>query len=353
MARTYLTPINLTQNELQNARIQNLGAAPSSPVSGQVYYSTASGTLGVYAYNGTAFRPTDAALLTDGSIQISAIGSFASTVKGYTLNSFAAPTANIAMAGSTLTGLPAPTAAGQPAEFSWTISQIQSAAAGIASKPPVATVYTGNVSTLSGFVANDGYTPVAGDRLLLVGQSTASQNGVYTAASGTWARTTVDGSGNGEIEPGAMWLVTSGTTYAGSQWRVSTAGSITVGTTALAMVQFGAGASYTAGNGIAINGSAFSVNPVASGGITVAAAGVSVTPGVVGRIFNATLGDGSTTSFTVTHNLNNQFPLIQVFSTANPYAKVECDILATSTSTSTIGFASAPASGAYHATFVG
>lgn len=51
----YLTDIDLSKNELQNARIQNLAADPSNGVVGQIYYNTVDKIM--YQFDGTNWKP--------------------------------------------------------------------------------------------------------------------------------------------------------------------------------------------------------------------------------------------------------------------------------------------------------
>ena len=52
-SKKYLVNLDLTKNELQNAVIQNLATAPSSPLAGQIYFNTNDDTL--YFYDGTTW----------------------------------------------------------------------------------------------------------------------------------------------------------------------------------------------------------------------------------------------------------------------------------------------------------
>ena len=53
MAIKFVSSINLSQNELQNAVIQNLATAPASPNEGQVYYDSSAGDKSIYFWDGS------------------------------------------------------------------------------------------------------------------------------------------------------------------------------------------------------------------------------------------------------------------------------------------------------------
>ena len=118
----------------------------------------------------------------------------------------------------------------------------------------------------------DGVTLVANDRVLVTGQNTSSQNGLYyvvtvgTGANGTWARTS-DGNDNGEIEAGMIIMVTEGSIYADTQWKLITDNPIVIGSTALIFTQ-----NYSANS---ISSGTSNVVVSSNANVTISSAGVA------------------------------------------------------------------------------
>lgn len=175
----------------------------------------------------------DAAAAT-GSMRTLGLGAAQAMPGNTRLDQITAPTSAVACNGQEFTNAGAPTGPNSLAR----LVDIQSAQAGIDNKPSVRMVTTANVSQ-SGLAAIDGVTPVDGDRILSVGQTTASQNGSWIAHAGAWTRST------DTITSESFWMVEEGTVGGATQWKVSTPNPIVVGTTALAINQFGAGSVYT------------------------------------------------------------------------------------------------------------
>ena len=99
----------------------------------------------------------------------------------------------------------------------------------VPSLSPAACVAAANVASLSGLNTYDGYTLTAGDQVLLIAQSTASQNGPWVAAAGAWTRPTDFATGN-SVKARSIQII-QGTTYGGSTYLLQTNSSITVDTT--------------------------------------------------------------------------------------------------------------------------
>lgn len=107
-------------------------------------------------------------------------------------------------------------------------------ASGSADKTPVKTVATSNIP-LTGLQTINGYTTIAGDRVLVQNQTNPALNGAYIANSGTWSRAT-DSDTASELL-GATYLVTAGNaSVIGTKWKVITQ-PITVGITPIQIVQ--------------------------------------------------------------------------------------------------------------------
>ena len=90
-----------------------------------------------------------------------------------------------------------------------------------------------NIDLSMGTLSADGISFSGGERVLLIGQTAASQNGIYIASAGvgTWVRA-VDCNSTAEIA-GAVVSVSSGTLYGGSQWASQFKSTQTLGTNAV------------------------------------------------------------------------------------------------------------------------
>jgi Pectate lyase superfamily protein len=84
----------------------------------------------------------------------------------------------------------------------------------------------------------DGIVLAANDRVLLKDQTDATQNGIYKASSGVWARAT-DANNNSQWANGAQVYVNFGAANGGTVFALATADPITLGTSLLKFVSAG------------------------------------------------------------------------------------------------------------------
>lgn len=348
MTKKFLFNADFAQNEIQNAVAQVLASAPGSPKTGQFYFNSTTDRLLVRS--AASWVDYTARASHTGTQTASTISDLASTVQGYRLDQFAAPTSAVSFNSQRQTNVAAPSTGTDGVNKDYVDTAIQNALSGIDGKASVRVVATANVASLSGLQTIDGITLVANDRVLLTGQTTASQNGVYVAASTAWSRA-VDADATGEITPGAFWFVEEGVSNNKTQWRCNNTGTITLGTTSIVINQYGAAGDATAGDGLQSAGSVWSVK--ASTGISVTAGGVAVDTSIVPRKYSVSIGDGAAQSFTVTHNLNTQDAVVQVREVATNN-HVEVDVQNNSVNTCVVAFSGVvPAINSYRVVVIG
>ena len=271
-----------------NQSITVSGDASGSGTTSITLTLAAAGTAGTYTKvttdskgrvtSGTTLSATDIPTLTAAKIS-----DFDTQVRTSRLDQMAAPTASVSLNSQKITNLATPTADTDAA----TKAYVDAARSGLDVKGSVRAATTANI-TLSGAQTIDGVSVIAGDRVLVKDQSTASTNGIYVAAASTWSRAT-DADVNAEVHAGMFTFVEEGTANADSGWVLTTNNPIVVGSTALAFAQFSGAGQITAGAGLTKTGNTIDAVGTANR-ITVNANSIDIASTYVGQTSITTLG---------------------------------------------------------------
>ena len=186
----------------------------------------------------------------------------------------------VAKAGDTMTGFLTLNADPTSALHAATKQYVDNNLQGLKGKQSVRAASIANIASLSGLLTIDGVALATNDRILVKDQSTASQNGIYVASSGSWTRST-DADTWTELVS-AYVFVEEGASNQDSGWMCTVNAGGTIGTTAVVFAQFSqAGIINVDGQGLIKTGSTLSLQldgstlsksgtglKVATGGIT-------------------------------------------------------------------------------------
>jgi len=309
MALSYLTDINLNKNELQNVVIQKLATDPSSgQTAGWIIYNTSDNQLKVY----------DGSNWTNVGGDITGVDITAGTgLSGTVSTTSGQHTQTINLANTAVTAGSYGSATAIP---TFTVdAQGRLTAAGEAS---ITTVLTIDGDSTTQDVA------LATDDLKIIGTSNEIETAV--TKSGTDVSLTIGlpndvTIGNDLTVLGDLQV--TGTTTTNNVETVSTSnGIIFEGTVADAHE-----GTLLAG---ALTADVTYTLPDKTGT-------VAMTSDITDRFYATSIGDGSATSYTVTHNLGSQDVIVQLYDSSS-LDTVFADVVRTSTSVVTIDFAAAP-----------
>jgi hypothetical protein len=287
MAQKFLTNIDLNGNQLLNSSLEKLATAPTG-FEGRMYYDTQLNIVRVYA-NG-AWKKSVHSITSGGGVGIAEAlevsdenGIVTLTLKVADTNSAGLiPAAMWQMltdatdeaTASKLVKRDAQSnikvATPTDANHAATKGYVDAARQGLDVKQSVRLATTAPINIATDLEAGDtidGVTLVAGDRVLVKDQSTATENGIYVvvAAEAGAASRSSDANGTvdtGELKAGTFAFVEEGSTHSDKGFVVSTNGTITIGSTAIVWTQFSGAGSFTAGDGISQNGNTINVNVV-------------------------------------------------------------------------------------------
>ena len=280
MAQKFVTNLNLNQNQLINGKFEVLASDPSSDnFEGRLIYNSTEKTIKVYT--GSAWRKMLHGITSTGdqseALTISEANGAVTIQPNLATSSFdgvmsAADKAKLDASTATETAntlvlrdangrfkAATPSADLDVANKGY----VDAARTGLDVKASVKVATTAAITIASGLEAGvviDGYTLVAGDRVLVKNQSTASENGIYIASVSGAASRATDADNNAEVTPGMFTFVENGTLNADSGWVLITDGDITVGTTGLAFSLFSVAGNILAGDGLSKTGDVLNVN---------------------------------------------------------------------------------------------
>ena len=208
---------------------------------------------------------------------------------GLTKSSLTLGTTNVALGATSLTlaGLTSVTVTQDPVSALQlaTKQYVDTTAQGLSAKAACRLATTANI-TLSGNQTIDGVATAAGNRVLVKNQTTSSQNGIYVVATGAWTRAT-DMDVWSEV-PGSFVFITAGSTQANTGWTTTAPDVGTIDVTAMPWVQFSGAGTYSAGTGLTLTGTVFSITNTAAtaGTYGTAARTITQTVNAQGQITN-------------------------------------------------------------------
>lgn len=266
--------------------------------SGNFAAGTITASLTGTASNASLLNNNNAAYYLDranhtGTQLAATISNFDTQVRTSRLDQMAAPTASVSFNSQLLTNLADPVSPQDAA----TKAYVDASRSGLDSKESVRVATTANI-TLSGTQTIDGVAVVAGNRVLVKNQTTASANGIYVVAAGAWSRAT-DADSSDEVNSGMFTFVEEGTAHGDQGWVLTTNNPITLNTTALVFGLFSTQGEILAGNGLTKTGNTLDVGGTTNR-ITVAADSVDIAATYVGQTSITTLGTITTGTWSAT-----------------------------------------------------